>query len=274
MKLDRIKAYFLGFLVIAVSFFAGIELIRLLIVFQKVDQAVSVGYRTAISGAYKPEYCAAPCNYYSAEEDAATLKTVQEAIRQVLDEIPLHIDDTGEHWRSIICSDRKGYFYDEKTSRCLPEDDAGEDGGQVLVEVFYPYPLGSSLGLHLCTIPVQAQRQGINECFRVGCESRLSILFYGNMPKEYTVEVTEENGQQRVVECTAGKMDTECTDQGVTFFSAGTPNAFTPSEVSIVIKWSDGIKTVYAKPEYSIRRPNGPRCTPECWNANVEISLP
>jgi hypothetical protein len=274
MKPDRIKAYFLGFLVIAILSFASIELIRFLIVFQKVDLAVRVGYRTAISGAYKPEYCVAPCRYYSAEEDAATLKTVQETIKQSLDEIPFHSNNAGENWRSIICSDRKGYSYDEKTLRCIPEDDAGEDGGQVLVEVIYQYPLGSSLALHLCSIPIQVQKRGTNECFKVGCVSQLSILFYGNKPEEYTVEVTDENGQQKIVECTAGKMDAECTNQGVTFSSAGNPNAFTPTEMSIVIKWSAGSKTVHAKPEYSIHRPNGPRCTPECWNANVEVYLP
>jgi hypothetical protein len=273
MRLQRIKTYFFGLLIVATLFFTITESIRILIVFQKVNYAARDGLRTAISGAYEPEYCAAPCEYYSAEEDAATLKTVQERIRQSLDEVPFHFEGSDKSWHSVVCSDRKGYSFDAAASKCLPEEDAGEDGGAVLVEVTYRYPFGYSLGLHIISIPIRVQLQGINECFLLACAGSFSIVFNGHKPQEYTVEVTDENGHRRVVECTVEKMDNECTDRGVAF-SEAEQDAFAPVKASIVVKWAGGSKMVYAEPEYRTRYPNGPRCRTKCTSASVTVDLP
>jgi hypothetical protein len=249
-----------------ILFFSITELIRILIVFQKVNYAARDGLLTAISGAYEPEYCAAPCEYYSAEEDAATLKTVQERIRQSLDELPFHFAGSDKSWRSLVCSDRKGYSFDAAASRCLPEEDAGIDGGAVLVEVIYRYPLGSSLGLHIISIPIRVHLMGINECVLTACiGGSFSIVFNGRRPQEYIVEVTDENGRRKVVECTKQKMDSECTDRGVAF-SLARQDAFAPVKASIVIKWTGGSKAVYVEPEY-------PRCL-YCTGASVTVDLP
>ena len=49
---------------------------------------------------------------------------------------------------------------------------------------------------------------------------------------------------------------------------------YTPEAVTIRVTTSAGTREQTAQPTYSVSRPNGPNCGPECRQAQVTVALP
>ncbi len=74
-----------------------------------------------------------------------------------------------------------------------------------------------------------------------------------------------------VVQCFEPSTDlllSECDPKGAQVYG------FAPEELFITIRWDGNVKTELIHPAYSISRPNGPYCEPECRWADVNITLP
>lgn len=67
-----------------------------------------------------------------------------------------------------LCSNRPGFTYDAKTDSCSPHDDVGRfnSGDQVSIQVSYRYGVGSSIGIVVGYISINAFRIGTLEVFR------------------------------------------------------------------------------------------------------------
>jgi hypothetical protein len=152
-----------------------------------------------------------------------------------------------------------------------------EPGGTVFIHASYPYAIGSSLGLSLWRIRLEATEEGQAECYRVGCDSFLRINLTGDTPDHFTIEATSIDGYYRLIECEDGrtirsegfllKRHAECHTDGATLIG------FDPSAADIVVTSQEGSFHEHVRPHYRIFRPNGYRCLPTCLSGTIEIEL-
>lgn len=98
-------------------------------------------------------------------------------------------------------------------------------------------------------------------CTLIGCNDGLRVTVGGAVPAQFTVRVLAGDSTLRTVECRTG---TPCD-----VFIENT----TPEQVTVEIASTTGVVTRTATPEYTIARPNGPNCPPECRQGEVAITL-
>ena len=174
-----------------------------------------------------------------------------------------------------FCSDRPGYEYNETVGRCTPKDDVGTSwngGDRLRLGLTYAYPVGSSFGLALWTIPVQTVMTVTADCFLLGCFSGITFVLTPTVPADYTLEVMSTENGRVVVHCGPGDPGfigrQWCLDRGV-MVAFNIP----PEDLTYTLRWQNRTVTGTARPIYAVSRPNGPRCSPTCWNADVEIDI-
>ena len=181
-----------------------------------------------------------------------------------------------------ICSDRADYSYDSDIGVCAPNDDTGEAGGKVFVNVEYKYQLGWLFGLRFWEFTLKTTRDGIVECHRLGCGSGLWVALTGNVPEEYLVEAVDSTGEKRVAQCVVVENKTVIASEERNDLNAPcmffNPEAFflgyTPDVVTVTVSWANGSASQAVQPVYRTWRPNGGRCTPECKNATIVFTIP
>jgi hypothetical protein len=115
-----------------------------------------------------------------------------------------------------------------------------------------------SLGLAGCSGDVYN-----SACTLIGCEDGLAIDVQGAVPASYTVTLEAPDGAPRVFEC------------GPTRFCQPLFVAeFMPETVEVRVQ-AEGVDfTAEFTPTYSVSRPNGPDCPPECRQATIRVVVP
>ncbi|MFZ5879705.1 MAG: DUF4349 domain-containing protein [Chloroflexota bacterium] len=131
----------------------------------KVNETARQALRYAVTGQINPIYCQSNCASDAAEQ-SARLRSIDAYARSEMapawdrEKFPTALDVT-------VCSNHPGYAYDAASHTCLPREDAGAGGDEVLVNITYNYPLGAGLGAGVSSLPIQATQRGIVESFRV-----------------------------------------------------------------------------------------------------------
>jgi hypothetical protein len=119
-------------------------------------------------------------------------------------------------------------------------------------------------------------------CTLVGCDEGLALEFDETVPRDYTVTVTVD-GKTDTADCTAAAIPDATAEASAglpaleTSVICGTDElifAFSPTSLSIVITFPDGVTTtVDAKPAYEDFYPNGEDCEPTCRRATYEVDI-
>lgn len=129
-------------------------------------------------------------------------------------------------------------------------------------------PRGAPLaGLLLATALLAACTRSPNEtaCTLIGCASGVTIEVLGSIPEGSRITLTpaHPNGLARSVVCTA---ESPCA--GPILIEEFAPETFT---VRVSGEGVDFERTF--SPAYTVSRPNGPDCPPECRNATITIDV-
>lgn len=101
-------------------------------------------------------------------------------------------------------------------------------------------------------------------CTDVGCESGLYLSFDRAPEAGTTISVSTGAGFPWTIECTAA---TPC---GQRVFLQD----FMPDEAVVTITTSTGQSTQEIQPLYEKSQPNGPDCSPTCYQGTVKLQLP
>jgi hypothetical protein len=98
------------------------------------------------------------------------------------------------------------------------------------------------------------------------------------VPTQFAVSLSSSEGESLQVLCTDGnatfdppeaaRWSPACPAGGVTL------QDFTPDELSVSVRWSDGEATQIFRPTYVASRPNGPDCDPACQSATLDLHIP
>lgn len=131
----------------------------------QVNETARQTLRYAVTAEFDPIYCPAGCESDAAEQSARLRSIIAYAQSEMApawdrEKFPTALDVT-------VCSNHPGYAYDAASHTCLPREDAGAGGDEVLVNITYNYPLGAGLGAGVSSLPIQATQRGIVESFRV-----------------------------------------------------------------------------------------------------------
>ena len=116
-------------------------------------------------------------------------------------------------------------------------------------------------------------------CTLIGCGASLEVRLVGeHVPTDFAVSVHSATGDFVNVRCTEGNAQFDppeaarwspaCPAGGVTL------QDFTPAEVTVTVRWSEGEVLQEFQPAYSAYQPNGPQCEPTCRAARVEVRIP
>lgn len=258
----------------------GVEGFRLLSVFSRVERAANWGLRYAVTGEFNPEYCPDPCKRGSQEHTEAVLESIEDAARAGFigpGRRDLASTPDMSDLALVICSDAEHTVYVEKPPSCLPQEYPSEPGATVVVHVSYPYTIGSSFGLGLLPLRLEATERGQVECHRIGCISYLRVRLLGPVPDRFTIEARSSDGYYRLVECDQGKTirsqgflsesHARCRIDGATL------EHYDPSWVEITVSWPNGTVRESKPPIYRVFRPNGYRCLPTCLWGTIEVEL-
>ena len=100
-------------------------------------------------------------------------------------------------------------------------------------------------------------------CTRVGCTSGLTVVVEYPATADFTVVANDSDGETRTGTCSV---------------TAGDPcqvrfDDFLPDHLTVSVTGVGQHVSVSLTPSYEINQPNGPECTPTCWNASVRIEL-
>ncbi len=101
-------------------------------------------------------------------------------------------------------------------------------------------------------------------CTLIGCEDGLSVDVQGDLPASYTVSLEAAGMAMVEYQCTAAA---PCS---VPHF---VPD-FTPETVVVRVQGGGVDYSETVTPEYTISRPNGPDCPPECQQATIVVQVP
>lgn len=116
-----------------------------------------------------------------------------------------------------------------------------------------------ALPLLACQEPPQAA------CTLIGCDSGVTVQLSTLPAVPFSVELTAfPGGESTLKQCTA---DGACS---ATLFFEGVR----ADSVSIKVTSGTGETITGVKPAYSVTRPNGPQCDPECRQASVSVNSP
>ena len=140
-----------------------------------------------------------------------------------------------------------------------------------------PLILAWLIGLIGCRLPTLFQPQD-RVCTLMGCVDSLVVELRGQVPHDFVVEVTAPDGAMRRAHCVAGQAEASqsvdepmapmCEATSVSFFG------FLPDEATIKITWEGGESVQTVHPSYSLFRPNGPACPPECRTGHAQLEVP
>lgn len=160
-----ITAILLSFAILAIIVLMT-EVTRLITAYATIDHAANEARRYAVADVFDPRRCTDNDQCDSSRrllkhqreqlEDAARLATIHDIVHRALGTAL-----TSAH--VVVCSPRPGCFYDSHKVQCLPRDDAGGPRDKVMIHIEYNYLLGSSIGLNLGSVLLQATRQGTIE---------------------------------------------------------------------------------------------------------------
>jgi len=105
-------------------------------------------------------------------------------------------------------------------------------------------------------------------CTEIGCRSGLQVNFNAPAASVVRVEIRVNGpGSQPVVVYECGTTSLGCSNGA--FF----PD-FSAAAASITVVTASGSQTTSMPIEYTLTRPNGPDCPPECSNATVVVGVP
>jgi len=256
------------------------EGLRIWSLYSRVERAAYWALRYAVTREYDPRYCPEPCAQGTEAHRHALLESIRDAAAAGF----MDANYTASAWSLdasslslTICSDTENTTYVEQTHECVPTMHPSEPGGTVSIRASYPYTLGSSLGLNLWRIRLEAKEEGQVECYKLGCDSYLRINLIGDIPDHFTIEAMSIDGYLRLIECDDGRTirsegfllerHAECHPDGATLVG------FDPSIVDVLVTWSDGSLREHLRPNYLAARPNGYRCLPICLWGTVEIDV-
>ena len=100
-------------------------------------------------------------------------------------------------------------------------------------------------------------------CTNIGCTSGLTVSVQYPATADFTVVASGSGGETRSGTCSVRAGD-PCH---VRFAD------FEPDQLTVSVTGADQQVSVSLTPTYEIFQPNGPDCTPTCWNATVGIQL-
>ncbi|MGQ0814400.1 MAG: hypothetical protein ACT4O1_08025 [Gemmatimonadota bacterium] len=98
-------------------------------------------------------------------------------------------------------------------------------------------------------------------CTLIGCENGLTVVVNTTLQQDFTVNVKSGTQQIQTFTCRAG--------QPCQAFIANQ----TPAQVTVEVVSPTGATSRAITPEYSLSRPNGPDCPPECRQATVTVNV-
>jgi hypothetical protein len=131
--------------------------------------------------------------------------------------------------------------------------------------------------LQACTLGQQPP--GGQACTLIGCGSSLEIALVGeHVPTDFSLRISIAGDDVVSVRCTEGNAEFDppkaarwspaCPAGGVTF------QEFTPTQLTVSLKWAEGETTQEFAPKYAAQQPNGPNCAPVCTTARIELHIP
>jgi hypothetical protein len=108
----------------------------------------------------------------------------------------------------------------------------------------------------------------------MGCLDSLTVTLEGEVPADYTLQLTSADGPPLVVSCTSAEnaeppagQSARCEGSSVTFGVA-------PAHVNVRLTWEGGALEKDLTPVYESFQPNGPDCPPVCRAGSVTIVIP
>lgn len=119
-------------------------------------------------------------------------------------------------------------------------------------------------GIGSMTAGCDMEPLGTQVCTQAGCSDGLLVSFDAPAPDGTIVEVRDERGARRTLEC---GVDWNC-DTDVFF------EDFRPRRVTVRVSTPGGQAAEVFVPVYGAVRPNGPDCEPTCLQAEVSMALP
>jgi len=123
---------------------------------------------------------------------------------------------------------------------------------------------GSRVALLLLLLPLFAGCDGISvprSCTLIGCTHGLSVELIDLPDGPYTLEVLLPGGERHTFEC--GQAST-CPTR--VYFST-----VTDEDVTLRLSTAAGTRTETQRAVYTSHRPNGRRCQPVCWQADLKM---
>jgi hypothetical protein len=101
-------------------------------------------------------------------------------------------------------------------------------------------------------------------CTLLACATELTVLVHGLEDVEYTVYASAPGEEVRSTTCRIGPSADTCT----AYFAY-----FHPAEVTVRVVWADQEVIAQFAPIYATTFPNGPDCSPTCYEATVEVDV-
>ena len=120
-------------------------------------------------------------------------------------------------------------------------------------------------------------------CTQGNCQDILFIIIDGNLPKNYTVEASDQQGDSVSVHCVHDEQHLHptqdlysanpigqslCEDDGLHLVG------FTPDVVDLTLYWDDHIKSQVVRPDYAIFHSTANVCNPSCKISVVKVHIP
>ena len=101
-------------------------------------------------------------------------------------------------------------------------------------------------------------------CTLMACATELTVVVHGLAGVEYTVSALAADQDVRTAKCEIGVSADTCS----VFFAY-----FHPAEVAVNVTWADEEVIEQFTPIYETTYPNGPDCSPTCYEATVEVDV-
>jgi hypothetical protein len=111
-------------------------------------------------------------------------------------------------------------------------------------------------------------------CTLMGCLDTLTFTLDGEVPEEYTLQLTSPDGLLIEVSCTSGEGAETPQGQSGTCGGSGVTLNVAPSQVHLRLARDGGAIERNLTPAYQVFQPNGPDCPPACRSGSVTIVVP
>ena len=98
-------------------------------------------------------------------------------------------------------------------------------------------------------------------CTLIGCNDGLNVTVVSALQQDYSVTVKSGTQTLRTFTCQAGQ-------QCMNFIENQTP-----TNVTVQVTTNAGTISRDYTPQYTVSRPNGPGCEPECRQATVTVNV-